>query len=172
MKEIIKKWIVFWLSAWLTMLIIWISYATWVNITNVTTWQTLDASLFNNIIDNQKDLDTRLNAINPKSLATAWVLFWKNWNIISSYNVSSVIRDWAWLYTINFANALDNSNYVINWVTKSDWTANISVVETNWTSRTTSYVKIWTSNDWQNWATPWDIWTNGLVEILIFWWKN
>lgn len=47
MKESIKKWIIFWLTSVLTMLIAWLAYAA--SVWTVTTGQTLTADMWNNM---------------------------------------------------------------------------------------------------------------------------
>ena len=116
MKDKIKQWVVLWLSFSLTILLVSISYAAFTTINSVNSWDTLTATKFNELV-------TRLNSIDKEQLATARVQF--NWEsctgwagnectILASYNVSSVVRNSAWYYTLNFANAMDNTQYTWN----------------------------------------------------------
>lgn len=168
--EQIKKWIFQWIGI---ILILWISsitYATWVNITQVNNWEVLDASTINNLIDNQKDLDTRLNAINTKSLATAWVNFdwtnctwwaWLNECIIrDSFNISKVIRNSIWQYTVNFSTPMINVNYSA--------VAAMSLVSS---SAEHPYVKNYTST-WVSIILAHSSFIDQAnVSLQVFWWK-
>jgi ABC-type glycerol-3-phosphate transport system permease component len=57
----IKKGIIFWISAGITILLIWTIHAAWVTINSVNSWDSLTSTLMNNIINNQKDINTRLD---------------------------------------------------------------------------------------------------------------
>ena len=92
MKETIKKSIIWWVAFSLTVMIVWVTYAAFVNINTVNNWETLSSTLMNNIINNQKDLDTRLWLINSVP----------SWAIIA-FNSSSCPTWWS------KANGTDNA---------------------------------------------------------------
>ena len=168
----IKKWLTFWITAWFTMLVIWVSYAAFTTITQVAPSDTLTASTFNTIITNQEDLKARLDWIDPKQLAKAWVNFDSAWNIRDSYNVSSVSHDGVWLYTLNFTNPINKNNSAISIVTDW-WTTTWWVWFINNTSYTSNYA------DWDNSKLSINIRRNDnndyldnrwFISILVFWW--
>lgn len=73
-KEI-KKWLIQWWAFVFIVAVSWISYAAFTNITTVNSWETLTASKFNELINNQADLNTRINNV-------LWV--WQTWqNVLS-----------------------------------------------------------------------------------------
>jgi len=47
MKDTIKKWVIFWVTAILTMIIAWLAYA-WI-VWTVSTWETLTATMWNDM---------------------------------------------------------------------------------------------------------------------------
>jgi hypothetical protein len=62
------------------------------------------------------NLSTLVNSTLPSQVATAWVNFGyvnSSITIRSSYNISSVIKNSAGNYTINFTTSLTDANYVI-----------------------------------------------------------
>ncbi len=61
-----------------------------------------------------KAIFDKINAIDTKSLATAWVNFdGSDGSIRDSFNVSGVVRDAAGEYTVTFATTMDNKDYCL-----------------------------------------------------------
>lgn len=59
-KQTILKWVLHWVWFMLTIWVFVIWYAAWVNLSNVTSSDTLTATWWNNVINNINDLNTRL----------------------------------------------------------------------------------------------------------------
>ena len=63
-KQNIKSWVIFWLSAWLTLLLVWFSYAAITGLTaDKSSWDSLLSSEWNQLVNNQNDLQTQINNI-------------------------------------------------------------------------------------------------------------
>jgi len=112
----IKKGSVFWITAWLTMLFIWTIHAVWMNINSVSSWDTLTETLMNNIINNQKDINTRLDSMlwvwqtrqDVTSSRQTWIVYTNNtWKPI----IVSVITK------ANSGATATSVNIVVDWKT-------------------------------------------------------
>lgn len=103
MKETIKKWVIFWLSAWLTMLVIWATYAAWVWLT-AWNWDTLDSSKWNALVARTEP--TTFSCL----YNSTWITWWNNITWTSALcwwtykpqdfiycNYSSTRVDWSWV---------------------------------------------------------------------------
>ncbi len=99
----IKKWIIIAISFAGTLWLIWAVYGAWVSMSTVSNWQTLDASLINNIIANQNDLNTRVSwtsiptwfiwSFNLASCPTWWIVAdWTN----STPDLRWAFVRWIW----------------------------------------------------------------------------
>lgn len=158
-----KKGITQWLWIIFILLLSWISYAAWTTLSTETDWATITVDKWNAIIN-------RLNSIDQKSLATAWVNFdwtncsWWAWvnecTIKDSYNISKVIRMSVGQYDIYFTNSMTNNNYVVNiWqLTPGSW-----VSWESYKNRLTNKVSVWTIN--------YTSWVDIEASVTIFWWK-
>lgn len=167
--EQIKKWIFQWIGIILVIAISWVSYAAWTSLSTETDWSILNATKWNAVIN-------RLNSINQKSLATAWVNFdwtsctWWAWSnectIRDSYNVSKVIRTLTWRFKVVFLTPMDNSNYSANYTAWFWWDTNLWIL-----SR--SDVSLITNNSCEFASRHWGSDNNFIVNnIVFFWWKN
>ena len=86
------------------------------------------------------------------TLCRAWV----NFNgtsgaspvIRASFNISSVVRNGAGDYTVNFSNTLNDANYSVNGMTNPDGSTNVQVVQIrpDLTTTSTSLFRIRISN--------------------------
>lgn len=111
-KQAIKNSLIWWIVFSLTVLSFWLAYSAWIAISTESDWWTLTAAKWNTIVN-------RLNSINEKSLATAWVNFnwttctWWVWanecTIRDSYNINKVVRIATWQFIVYFTNAMDNT---------------------------------------------------------------
>ena len=162
MKQQIKNWLLQWVIAWIVMLAIWATYAAFTTINSVGSWDTLTASKFNELV-------TRLNAIDQKQLPSAWVRFDNAWTIADSYNVTSVTKNADGDFTINFTNAMVDTNYstqVTAWW-DSTWSVVWHVFDTSTGIQTTS-IRIATNavnlSGWQNFNPE-------SVNVVIYWWN-
>lgn len=101
----IKKWIIIALSFAGTLWLIWVVYWAWVNINTVSNWQTLDATLINNIINNQNDLNTRVSWL---SIIPTWFVWAFNlsscptWWTAADWNNSTPDLRWAFVRGMNW----------------------------------------------------------------------
>lgn len=161
----IKKWILQWIWILLVLIFSWATYAAWISLSQEVDGQPLTAAKWNAVID-------RLNSIDQKQLATAWVNFdWTNCpsNVCllkSSYNISSVVKQSVGVYKIYFVNPLLDINYIIGWSVV--WTTGLyyhSLIASTWIANTTSYFEIKTLN--VN-GTAYDL---NNVSLQVFWWK-
>lgn len=89
MKNMFLKWVIFSLWFCLTIWIFIFSYAAWINISNVSSSDTLTATWWNNMISNINDLDNRTNTLttNLSSLTTTVNNLWTapSWAIMAFY---------------------------------------------------------------------------------------
>ena len=149
----IKKWLLQGLGI---LIILWmwgISYATWTSLSTETTWETLTAEKWNNVIN-------RLNSIDEEQLPTAWVKFGGGWGCVlwtwtnecvinSSYNISSVTKISTWVYNINFINPIDKkiASISINadgwWTTWWIWFVSVDAVLNNSYQNDLDNTKLW-----------------------------
>jgi len=165
-KEI-KKWIVIALSFTLTVGLIWASYAAWVSLTDVGTWDTLTASLFNEVLENQRVLDARLNAALPTArVLFDWTTCWTTCSVSSHYNIDRVERVSTGKYNVYFLTDMTNTNYSIL-VGNVDFSDHSS--QSRWItilSKDVSYVQILVEyGDWTNIDEPW-------VSFAVIGWNN
>ncbi len=127
MNKQIKNWLMFWLSAWLTMLVVWITYAT---ISHVNSNDTLTAVTFNQVID----------ATVPSWAVMAFNLstcpFW--WKVADGTNGTQDLRDefirwakpgaWREVWQTEDASAVVSHFSFSTWPTtmvdNSDWSYN------------------------------------------------
>lgn len=80
MKDIIKKYILAWFAFSLTVIFVSITYWAFINILEVNSWETLTSTLMNDIINNQKDLDTRMSLLSWNTWnVTWWCSYWVSW---------------------------------------------------------------------------------------------
>lgn len=161
-----KKGIIQWLWIIFILLLSWISYAAWTSLSTETDWATITVDKWNAIIN-------RLNSIDQKSLATAWVNFdwtnctgwaWANECVIKdSYNVNKVIKtttgEWECYTDINF----DTTNYSVAG-TFSGW--NDSEDFRSYTKSINKF-KIFISQS----TSPYRVDRND-ISVQVFWWKN
>ena len=102
----IKKWIIIAVSFSITVWLIWLTYSAWINISNVSNWNTLDASLINNLINNQNDLNLKVvpswsvMAFNLSSCPTWWILAdWTNSTPDLRWEFIRWLDYWRWIDT-------------------------------------------------------------------------
>ena len=150
MKDTIKKSLIAWIVFSFTVMVFWVSYAIFLNINTVNPTDELTADLINNIINNQKDLDTRIIA--------SWST--PSWAVMA-FNLSSCPTGWS-EYTLAYGR-------FIRWIDKSwtnidpDWervlwniqndefkSHNHTATTNNagWHSHT---YQAWASNNWAGW---------------------
>lgn len=172
--EIIKninKWILQWLWILTVFVLSWVSYAAWTSLQDETTWTTITATKWNAIID-------RLNSIDQKSIATAWVNFdWTTctwWagnecSIKDSYNILKVVKLATWQYVVYFTSNMDNVNYSISWIVAYNATYQWAIMTND---ERVAIKSMWNFGLWvytpgaSGWADSKNIW------IQVFWWKN
>ncbi|MFK7779853.1 MAG: hypothetical protein QM490_01785 [Candidatus Gracilibacteria bacterium] len=128
-----------------------IAYSAFTTINTVNTGETLTAATFNDIINNQADLDARLSSIDPKQLPTAWIYFdgatcSATCTIFDSYGIDRVERVTTGKYNVFFSTPMIDINYafIMGSTDISDHST-----KTRWTTpliRNTSYVQILTEN--------------------------
>lgn len=176
----LKKWLTIWVWIALSVWIIGVSYAAFTTITTVNPWDTLTDTKWNEVVD-------RLNAIEKEQLATAWVNFdwsscsWWIWNnectINDFYNITKVIRNNTWDYTVDF-NQMDNWNYAIwgfsiwySW-TNVTWASIVTLFPSSAASYTPFQkdqnwvrISVWNPNNW----IPFD---SKNISLQIYWGKN
>lgn len=111
MIKTIKKSIIWWLVFSLTITLFWITYATFVNISNVNSTDTLTSTLMNNIIDNQNDLDTRVSMI-----STSWSI--PTWAIMA-FNLSTCPSGWIPADWTSWT--IDLRWQFLRWMNTFDW---------------------------------------------------
>lgn len=155
----IKKWIIIALSFAATLWLIGAVYWAWINIDWVSNWQTLDATLINNIIDNQNDLNNRISWL---STTVAWLLNVPTWAVMA-FNLASCPTWWI---------AADGTNWTrdlrwtfIRWI---NWVANSrDVSRTLWSyqdddfqaHKHTQWWDAWTNSSYRYGVTTWLGWT-------------
>ncbi len=163
-KQSIKNSFIWWIVFSITVLTFWLAYSAWTSITTVNSWDVLSSTKLNEIIN-------RLNSINEKSLATAWVNFdgtsctWWAWNectIRDSYNINKVVRNTTWSFDLFFTINMDNTNYVTVWNIPYSWVA--ASVFNIW-SQLNNKVNVNTGN--YNVA-----YNSNLTLVQVFWWKT
>jgi hypothetical protein len=173
LKEI-KSGLVFWITAWISILIIGASYAAFTAIPQETDGQPLTATKWNTLVD-------RLNSIDEKQLATAWVNFdgtnctaWVGNNeciIRDSYNVLKVTRSSVGHFYIHFQTIMDHQNYVVTWMTWwsgwTNWDETFPVIRDTVNTNTSQVnIIVRDRNISDNVIDP------SFVDIVIFGWKN
>lgn len=156
-----KQWLIHWVWILTIIAIAWISYSAYQT--------TIDRAVSNTLLTAEKynQLVDRLEEIDQKQLATAWVNFdWTNCpsnicDIRDSYNVSSVTRNYNGNYTINFENFMQNSNYstfLNHWdVTQRGWDILIS--------QTSSWTRVETRDE------HWNEINASTINVQVFWGK-
>lgn len=132
--------VLFWIW-FLTIIWCYIVYATYSTITPVTTWQTLTKDLFNNVISNIEDLNTRVSAI-----ATTWNKSWSN----IYYNAWNV---WVW-------NNNPQANLDVSWTVKMLWTRTAISIWTVYQAPSDWFVLAFWRTDWNSWLLP----------LTLMWW--
>ncbi len=94
MKKEIIKWIIISISFSITTLITILTYASWINLSNVTSSDTLTATWWNNMISNINDLNNRVNNINLNSSnIPTWAVMAFNWTTCPDWWNAA---DWSW----------------------------------------------------------------------------
>lgn len=152
----IKDW--FLIGIWLTISLIltWITYAA---IATVTTWETLTASMWNEVADNSVKAYASFN--------------WKTTvSIYEQSGVSSIVRDTAWLYTVTWSTPFANKFYRIQGSCSAAWTAwaHFTLEWNNITSdpyeglNTTSAIIWCRDGQWNNIYKDSD-----LIHITVYW---
>lgn len=124
MKNMFLKWVIFSLWFCLTIWAFILTYAAWINLSNVTTSDTLTATWWNNIISNINDLKTTTDTLSTTINNLSWSI--PTWSIMAFYlttcptwwnaadgtNSTPDLR-WQFLRWLNTFN---------NWVTiRNDW---------------------------------------------------
>lgn len=169
-KQVIKNSFIWAVVFSLTVLWFGLAYWAWTSISSVNTWDSLTATKWNELV-------TRLNSINEKSLATAWVSFngnsctWGVWanecTIRDSYNINKVIRLSTWTYRATFENNMSNTNYIISW--SAVWSTNTwynSLIVSNWIVNDLSYFEFRTININST------LYNLSNVMVVLNWWKT
>ena len=132
MKEIIKKWVIFWLTSVFTMILVWLAYA------EVSSWDTLTANMWNEIIAKIEWSETEITNF-PDSIRCYrddWTTLHyfthaKIWTTIIRY-----AQVWYWERHIDFN--IDGSwNSEELWPTDCTWKS-ISTIISEW--KTNNYV--------------------------------
>lgn len=177
LKLTVRNSLIWWIIFSLTVLWFWLVYWAWTAIWTVSDGQSLTSAKWNEVVN-------RLNAIDQKQLATAWVNFngrsctWWAWlnecSIRDSYNVSKVARNSQWYYVVFFLNAMDNWNYSgsvtcganiagdwhrigMFWWYQYDW------VPINRSINSVNIATVYSDN------LKYDIWD---VSVVVYGWKN
>lgn len=163
MKKSIKNWIISWVAFLLTVSLWTFVFAAWTNLPNVSSWNNLTATIWNNLVSKINDIWTRTDWINN----TSW------WNI------------WIW-------NASPNSKLDVSWVIESnnwwfkfpDWTiqtskawtiVNVSVAATNWwgASRFSFNLNNWSYPFWTaSSATNLFTFNKAWAYMAYAWWES
>lgn len=155
----LKKWIIQWIWIILVLILSWATYAAWSLLPTEIDWQTLTAAKWNAVID-------RLNLINEKSLATAWVNFdWTNCpsnvcTINGSYNISSITKIAVWQYIVIFSTPMNNINY-----------SAVAAMSLTASSSEHPYVKDYTINSVTIILAHTAFIDQSKISLQVFWWK-
>ncbi|MDD5213523.1 MAG: hypothetical protein PHG82_03790 [Candidatus Gracilibacteria bacterium] len=147
----LKKGIIQGIGIILVLILSGATYAAWTALSTETDGGTLTSTKWNAVIN-------RLNSIDQKSLATAWVNFdgtvctlgtGNDCNIRSSFNISRVRKITTGQYEVFFANPVDNINYSLASITSynTDATAYISSEDKRLGARSVNsfFIGAWTS---------------------------
>lgn len=158
----IKNWIIFWITAWLSILLVWISYAAWVNLSTVTDWDSLTADAWNSIVNQVnvfwsedqeiKDSFAHLWFTTSETMNISWgnkipfdrIQYWDS-SLLSNneYIVPSswyyYIGMWIYYITDNNARVFLKINWTIEWWVQMTW---------NWWTRFPNTSTILYLNEW------------------------
>ena len=149
MLKQLKNWIIQWLWIVLVLWLVWVSYAAYVNITTVNSNEPLTSSLMNNLINNQKDIQSQLIWVwqtwqSVKANRSSWVTYtnntwkpiflsvysdnWWNWAYIQ------LEIDWILLQRYDLPNLTGTEYMSVFWIIPNGSTYKVSVTGniTNW----------------------------------------
>ena len=164
----IKKWIIIAVSFSITVWLIWLTYSAWINITNVSNWQTLDAAMVNNLISNQNDLNSRISwtSIPTWFIWSFYLTSCPSWWVIADWTNSTPDLRWAFIRWINWiANSRDIArtlwDYQADDLKSHNHRLDSSVVQAySFTPRATNYFAPtkWASSTVDNWPTTANVW--------------
>lgn len=144
----IKWWIYNWIGF---MLIIWLSsvaYWAYVSLTDVTNWATLTASLFNQVLENQRTLKT--------SIVPAWFIW--------SFNLSTCPPNWIPADGTNWTPDLRGE--FIRWLDSGRW---VDSSRTLWTFQKPS-ITIW--DRLSHSMITWLMWNGTTTNRSEYWWED
>ena len=170
MKHILKKfrdWTIIWIGFLLVILLWWFSYAVWVNVSDVSSWDILTAELFNNVINNQRSLEWLWDwwyKEGPTSYSSDYINVWNNWwwngSSIDCTSINTgckILKDWV---------------YEVSCTQRSNWTENPYVaIALNWNRailETDSNAMWWHDhmaniNSWTKAEYLWNLWVNDII---------
>lgn len=188
MKKEIYKWIIISVSFTFTTLISLVWYATWTSMWNQNNWDTINATIWNNLVWNVNDLNTRVSwvaiptwfigSFYLTTCPTWWILAdWNNWtpdlrwqfirwaSPSSTYDPDYASRSW-WLWDEN--KVWSTQNYEIH--SHSHRLASYNSIEVilSFTNATYTNPNIntltlnWTFTEWK--MPSWLDWTSTLVN--------
>lgn len=178
----IKQSMISWFAFSLTALSTFLAYGAFINMTEVTTSDTLTASWWNNIIWNIIDLDSRTTNISSDLNTLTTTLSNLSWSIptwaIMAFNLTScptwrIAADWdnstpdlRWQF-LRWLNNFWSSKWTrSDWYQDPDsrtlWSYQADDFKTHshaWWSRTSSFQNwAWWYNWWQVWVNTWNAW--------------
>jgi len=177
MKNHILKSITWGIIFSITVLVIGITYA---SLPTATTWESLTATKWNDVINMVNTLDTQ-SSLEAQRLPTAWVNFdgssctwWVGSNectIRSQYNITRIVRNSQWAYTAYFTTAMDNTNYTLIWWAywEGDAVRQVALLNPRGTNALTTSVKV--VHAYTTSANTW-VYDYNEASFVIYWGVN
>ena len=156
MLKHLKNWIIHWIWFLLVVWLVWVSYAAFTILPRETSNQPLTADKWNAVID-------RLNSIDEKQIPNTMAVFSADStspvDIRDSLNISSIVRNSTWVFTLTFSEPMNNLNYYV--IASVVWEWRIVDYNFKWLSSVQLRVRM---EDWTFVNQP-------EISVVIFWWK-